>query len=252
MNGYPDRVWCKSKSDSATGSNCRLNGAYTYPDNTYAYGDTTGGNIKYITGAPYYYRIMPSDYCTDQTLIDCITSAAPSGSYTVPAPVRYCDSTALDNCQAKYQGSFTRPRYTGFVDRALERHPRHSHHHGEEPAVGQLVRHDPGIYVKGVDHHRPARSQSAAPFNPNTAASDIGPRSSATRHRRTACVTPHRLPKSNVVTITAPAAATPTTVIAALNCSLWNGASVAVQSTGTPTAQATASFTVTGSGSGET
>ena len=118
VGNYPDRVWCTSQSDSATGTNCRPNGSYSYPNATYGYGRTTTGAVKYVYGAPYYYTIVPTVYCTDQTLTVCTAATAPTGSYTVPAPVRYCDSTSLTNCQAKYQGSFTRPQYTGFVTSA--------------------------------------------------------------------------------------------------------------------------------------
>jgi type IV pilus assembly protein PilY1 len=247
VNGYPDRVWCKSKSDSATGSNCRKNGAYTYPDNTYGYGETTGGTTKYVTGAPYYYRIVPTEYCTDQTLINCIRSLTPSGNYTVPAPVRYCDSTALDNCQGKYQGSYTRPSYTGYVTTILS---------AAVPATAKIVVKSPqsdnsagsilGIYVMGAPIIAGPVAEPAS-FNPNTAATDL--KNAINAYTSTSGYT--ATVSNNVVTVTAPGAGKPNDCTAAFDCSTWNGATVAVQSTGTPTARATASFTVTGTGSGE-
>jgi len=115
VTGYPDRVWCKNTSDSATGTNCKTNSAYSYPDTVYGRGKTSGGSTKYKTGAPYYYRLLPTVYCTDATLIKCLHTSTPSGLYTVPAPVRYCNDVTLGDCQAKYQGSYARPEYTGIL-----------------------------------------------------------------------------------------------------------------------------------------
>jgi len=234
--GYPDRVWCKSQSDSATGSNCRVNGTYTYPDNTYAYGDTTGGNVKYVTGAPYYYRIIPSVYCTDNTLIVCNRQSTPSATYPVPAPVRYCDSTALDNCQAKYQGNFTRPEYTGFVTTASSsatratatvtvKNPQSDSYSGSITA----------IYVKGVNIIGSTTVSAVGPINASTAATAI--RDAINNNTATTGYT--ATVSSNVVTITAPASC-----VTNLDCSTWNASSVIVQSTGTPIAQASLGFTV--------
>ncbi len=124
VNGYPDRVWCNSQSASATDTvNCKTNSAWTYPDATYPYGKTSGGSIKYRTGAPYYYRLAATEYCTDLTLSDCVASATPTATHTVAAPVRYCsDSTSspttatFSSCQAKYKTGFTYPRFAGRVN----------------------------------------------------------------------------------------------------------------------------------------
>ena len=247
VTGYPDRVWCTSKSDSATGANCRQNGSYTYPDNTYAYGETTGGNTKYVTGAPYYYRIVPTQYCTDQTLTVCVTSPTPSGSYTVPAPVRYCDSTALDTCQAKYQGSFNRPRYTGYVTAAASSAiPAKAYLTVKSPQADAAAGTITAIFVQGAPIIGAAISEPGS-FNPNTTATDI--KNAINAYTATSGYT--ATVSSNVVTITAPGAGKPNDCTAALNCSTWNGASVGVQSTGTPVTQATASFDVTNTGGGD-
>jgi len=242
VNDYPDRVWCKSQSDSAAGANCRPNGTYTYPDNTYSYGRDTSGNVKYIDGAPYYYRIVATEYCTDQTLIVCNRQSAPDSTYPVPAPVRYCDSTALTNCQAKYQGSFTRPEYTGFVTTAST---------SAVPATATVTVKNPqsdsysgsitAIYVKGVNIIASTVS-AAGPINSSTAAVSIRDaiNTSTPTTGYTATVS------SNVVTITAPASCA-----TSLDCSTWNAASVIVQSTGTPIAQSSLAFTVSRTSSGD-
>lgn len=248
VNGYPDRVWCKSQSDSATGSNCRVNGAYTYPDDNYGYGLTTGGNVKYVNGAPYYYRIVPTVYCTDQTLTVCTPSTAPTGAYTVPAPVRYCDSTALTNCQAKHQGSFTRPQYTGFVTTASS---------SAVPATASITVKNPqsdsyagsitAIYVRGVNILNGVTVSQSASFTASAAATAIknaiNSATSTTGYSATV--------SSNVVTVTAPGAGKPNDCTVALNCSTWNGASVNVQSSGTPVSSASTSFTISNTSSGD-
>jgi type IV pilus assembly protein PilY1 len=110
---FPDRAWCQATGDGATTSNCRINSSYTYPDNTYGYGLTSGGNIKYRDGAPYYYRITADEHCTDQTFTNCIPSATPTSTHPLPAKVRFCTDSTFTNCQAKYTGSYTYPKFLG-------------------------------------------------------------------------------------------------------------------------------------------
>ena len=105
LTGYPDLKWCTSSS----GSSCQTNSAsYTYPDNTYTYPIAT-------TTGPYYYTIGVAEYCTDSKMTTCksvsVGAAAPSG-YPVPAKVRWCNSTLLNNCQAKNTGAYIYPRYS--------------------------------------------------------------------------------------------------------------------------------------------
>ena len=70
VTGFPDFNWC----DPLT-TICRLNADYTYPDATY-YDDQN------ITGAPYFYRIVPSEYCTTGELTSCTASTSPTGTFT--------------------------------------------------------------------------------------------------------------------------------------------------------------------------
>lgn len=105
VTGYPDRKWC----DDTAGTTCRFNADYTYPDAGYSYGLAA-------TGAPYYYQIIPSEYCTTSDLTSCTVSSSPTGIYTVPATLRWCDSAALTNCQARRVGNFIRPKYLGTVN----------------------------------------------------------------------------------------------------------------------------------------
>jgi type IV pilus assembly protein PilY1 len=105
-NGFPDIKWCTS----STSSDCRINTAsYSYPDNTYT------SPVATTATAPYYYNIGVAEYCSDEKLTKCtsvaIGAAAPAG-YPVPAKVRWCDSTKLNNCQAKHVGTFIWPKFS--------------------------------------------------------------------------------------------------------------------------------------------
>ncbi|MGQ0545946.1 MAG: PilC/PilY family type IV pilus protein [Betaproteobacteria bacterium] len=124
VNGYPDRVWCVAAGDSATDTTrCKINSGYTYPEFTFGVGVDSSGNRKYKLGAPYYYRIIPSEFCTNSTLTVCKAGTGPftdtDGTvYSVPARVRFCDSTAHTNCQAKRTSTFRFPKFLGTVNSA--------------------------------------------------------------------------------------------------------------------------------------
>ena len=120
VTGYPDRVWCNSTGASATNTtDCKTNSSYTYPNDVHGFGRDGSGNRKYKTGAPYYYRIIPSEYCSDIALTNCVaatTSTVVGGvTYSIPAPVRFCNSTALTTCQAKRTSTFRFPKFLGTV-----------------------------------------------------------------------------------------------------------------------------------------
>ena len=126
---YPDRLWCtKLNPTSAEKLNtaiCRKNSAYLYPDSTFKYGRTSGWPnqrvteymlnyvIKPLVGAPYYYSVTPSEYCTSPDLKVCVAAIAPSGIYTFPAKSRWCSTLALTTCQAVKTSVYQYPRYIG-------------------------------------------------------------------------------------------------------------------------------------------
>ena len=121
VTGFPDRVWCDSTGATATDTAaCKTNSSYTYPNDVYGYGRDGSSNRKYITGAPYYYRIVASEYCTTASLTTCTAATAPttvSGIvYNFPALVRFCDSTAHTNCQAKRSSTHIYPKFLGTVN----------------------------------------------------------------------------------------------------------------------------------------
>lgn len=121
VSGFPEAVFCKSRSDTPPSTNCRRNGVDTgspflynigsagngYPDNilSSATGSVTvtlngSDTVKVMPGTyevaavqygnPFYYRITPAEYCTDATLTSCTLSTTATGSYTTPAAIRYC------------------------------------------------------------------------------------------------------------------------------------------------------------------
>lgn len=118
---FPDRVWCTNAADTATDTNrCKTNSAYTYPEFVFGVGVDSSGNRKYKVGAPYYYRILPTEFCTDATMTTCVASTAATVvggvTYNVAARVRFCDSTALTTCQAKRTSTFRFPKFLGRVN----------------------------------------------------------------------------------------------------------------------------------------
>jgi type IV pilus assembly protein PilY1 len=136
---WPDRVWCTDTGDLASDTaRCATNSAYTYPNAAFGYGLDAAGKRKYKFGAPYYYRIVPTEFCTDAYMNNCkplcavtggvppacITSSVAPGnviagtSYAVPAPVRFCTDSTLATCHAKRSISLPDRRYPKFAGNA--------------------------------------------------------------------------------------------------------------------------------------
>lgn len=139
VSQYPSRAWCKNVGDDpADTANCVINaGGYYYPDATFNRGqdgtvnfnNSPGGNganvlhAKFRLGNPYYYRILPGEYCTDEALSNCVTvplGGTPPDGYAYPARVRWCNSEAnalaatpaAGSCQAKKVGSYQFARFS--------------------------------------------------------------------------------------------------------------------------------------------
>lgn len=146
VNGYPEIVYCRSANDNpnnaSDASKCRRNGIDT--TNPFQY-DTSVANTnngfpnglnnndfrfpRTRTGNPFYYEILPREYCSDDQLVNCTLSTTPTGTFIYPAYVRFCSSEANANstsavsgnsgnnprCQAKYapdiDGNGGRPAY---------------------------------------------------------------------------------------------------------------------------------------------
>jgi len=104
VTGFPDKEFCDSG-----GGNCEKNADYTYPD-------AVNYDEDNITGAPYFYRIVPNEHCTTAELTSCTASVSPTGLFIFPAKVRWCDSAAHTSCQKRRVGSFIYPKYLGSVN----------------------------------------------------------------------------------------------------------------------------------------
>ena len=120
---FPDRVWCKVKNPSSSQlSNtdyCRKNSDYLYPNSTYKYGRygtsySNNNDVIGTYGAPYYYSVVVSEYCTAPDLKVCTSSATATGEYTYPAKSRWCSDTGLTNCQALKTNTYRYPRYVNY------------------------------------------------------------------------------------------------------------------------------------------
>lgn len=124
---YPDVEWCTSNAytDCLRNDNYLLPGtvngkSYTVMHETsapigssatFAQGTVTSPTTVSRDLGPYYYVIVPGEYCKAADLKDCITSTAPSGDYKFPAPVRWCTTTALTICKAVQDSSYIYPKY---------------------------------------------------------------------------------------------------------------------------------------------
>jgi len=112
---YPEIYYCNTATPTAanltTTSICRRNGIDNVGSGYFLYWKnslTDGGfpnstgtalttfryQIVRYTGKPYYYTITPHEYCSDANLINCTLSATPTGAFTIPASLRYCNSTS--------------------------------------------------------------------------------------------------------------------------------------------------------------
>jgi type IV pilus assembly protein PilY1 len=256
VTGWPDRAWCSSTGDDQTNplsflpapagtGLCRLNSQYNYPNLNFGFGKDGGGNIKFINGAPYYYRLQPTEYCTDATLTTCINSTTPTGVFTVPAPLRFCDSTSLANCQGKLTGSYTRPKYTGKVIGAGG--PGFA-----APATATITVLNPqadsfagtiqAININGANVIA-APIVVAGPIVPNTAAVQIRDAINANSGTSLYSATVN----NNVVTVTADAtvgAPHACVVAAPQTCTVPNGYVVSVGSVGAPITRASVTFNI--------
>ena len=105
ISNYSDREWCTSTSYT----DCLRNGNYILPGTvngksyTTSHTVTASGSGSVVTGAPdnpsvvarsfgpYYYTILPGEYCDSPTLRNCSTTQG--GAFIYPAPLRWCDNT---------------------------------------------------------------------------------------------------------------------------------------------------------------
>ena len=131
---YPDFYWCDSRDADPilTPERCRTNtapagsNAYLYPDNQFGTSRTSSGAVRYKFGAPFYFRLMVSEYCLTPDLIECVAATAPTGNYVYPARIRWCQNasqtdlaTPSTGCQLRSDSAHRVPRYLGKVTPAI-------------------------------------------------------------------------------------------------------------------------------------
>ena len=134
---YPERVFCNSQGvDPSDTTNCRANpSSYLYPNVAFPYGTNGAAAVKYRFGQPYYFRILPGEYCTDESLTNCISVAlgstppfpSPNEGYVYPAKVRWCNSQAnaiaavpaAGSCQAKKVSPYQWARFSDSTPAAV-------------------------------------------------------------------------------------------------------------------------------------
>ena len=128
---FPDLEWCTDTNYT----DCLRNGNYVLPGTvnakayTKAHATTASGSGYLAMGAPeaagavaqsfgpYYYNIIPNEYCDAVDLRNC--QVGQGGAFVFPAKVRWCNSAAnaiaqspaANSCQAVPTSAFNVPRY---------------------------------------------------------------------------------------------------------------------------------------------
>ena len=131
LTSYPDTEWCTSNSYT----NCLRNGNYVLPGMVgglqyNSFHETTASGTGFMAvGAPdapttearswgpHYYNILPGEYCNGLNLRVCQATAG--ASFSIPAPLRWCNSDtnaraavpAAGSCQATRTNVYINARY---------------------------------------------------------------------------------------------------------------------------------------------
>ena len=130
LTQFPDVSWCTSNSYT----DCLRNGNYVLPGKVgssnytvYLATSASSSGFKAVGSpdsptkvaqdwGPHYYNIIPAEYCTKADLRVC--RVGQNASYTFPAPVRWCNSTANaaaavsnGSCQAVRTNTYQYARY---------------------------------------------------------------------------------------------------------------------------------------------
>jgi len=132
VTGFPDVEWCTSTAYTT----CLRNDNYLLPgivgglNYRYSHSKSSTGSGSVATGSPdgptaaarsfgpFYYTIVPGEYCDTPSLKNCQSTKTATFSY--PAVLRWCDSSALTNCQALNSSTYKYPRYpTTFFQAAI-------------------------------------------------------------------------------------------------------------------------------------
>jgi type IV pilus assembly protein PilY1 len=128
----PDMEWCTGSdySDCLRNDNYLLPGIvdgkyYTTRRDTtasgtgnFVSGNVGGGTVSSRSVGPYYYVLVPGEYCTTKKLTDCVSATGPTLARPYPAKLRWCKNSSLDaslGCQALKNSTYKYPRYPTIV-----------------------------------------------------------------------------------------------------------------------------------------
>ena len=129
LSNYPDVEWC---TDS-TFTDCLRNGDYLLPGvvnsksyttmrattasgtRTFAVGTVDAPTTETRTAGPFYYVMVPGEYCTNNDLTTCVTATGPSTTHPVPAKLRWCRNVDRTDCRATQSSTYNYPRYPTIV-----------------------------------------------------------------------------------------------------------------------------------------
>ncbi len=127
---YPDVEWCTDTSytDCLRNDNYLLPGTVNGKSYTIMNATTASGTKKFSAGTvaapeeslsravgPFYYVMVPGEYCTDSKQTDCQAATAPDASYQVVSKLRWCRYRDLTECQATQNSTYQYPRYPTVV-----------------------------------------------------------------------------------------------------------------------------------------
>lgn len=119
VTNFEEVVYCNTATPTAADlsntSKCRYQGKHNVgpflggQPSYFLYWKSTGQNeglpntvffykVRVVNSNPHYYNITPHEYCSDLNLVNCALAAAngssPGGLNTIPAPVRWCKTSA--------------------------------------------------------------------------------------------------------------------------------------------------------------
>lgn len=136
-SSYPDVEWCTDSNytDCLRNDNYLLPGVVNSKTYNTMHKTTSSGNSLFATGSvaaptasasrtvgPFYYVMIPGEYCSNRDLTNCVTASAPttvSGTtYDVAATLRWCANSDRTNCKSTQDSTYNYPRYPTIVTAA--------------------------------------------------------------------------------------------------------------------------------------
>jgi type IV pilus assembly protein PilY1 len=104
---YPGQIGISTATGRNTGAAANPNWQRVKDD---GYG-VQSANTSNLERAAYFFSSVAGEYCTSSNLRSCSLVSSPTGSYTIPAPLRWCNSNALSTCQSNWlSGSYVNRR----------------------------------------------------------------------------------------------------------------------------------------------